>query len=110
MQAVQNDPEFVQFTDARYGFRAMARVLRNYQRRGLTTIREMISTYAPATENKTEAYIDFVAKRLNQNPETEVNLNEKLFDLIKAITTFENGFRFISFYNNTTIQEGIALA
>ena len=109
LQTVQNDPDFFQFSHPRYGFRAMARILRNYQRRGLTTI-EMISTYAPATENKTETYINFVTKKLNLSPDSEVNLNKKLFDLIKAITTFENGFRFISFYNDNTIQEGIALA
>lgn len=110
MQDAQNDPAFVQFIDPVYGFRAMTRILRNYQRRGLVTLRDMISTYAPKSENDTNAYVNFVAKRLNVSPDAPLDLALHLFPLLKAISEFENGSRFADFYNDTTIQEGIALA
>ncbi len=110
LQAVQNDPEFFQFSHPRYGFRAMARILTNYQRRGLTTLREMISTWAPHNENDTNAYVRFVAKEINVSADTELDLDRYLFPLVKAIAKFENGNRFADFYGDITIQEGIALA
>ena len=110
MQEAQNDPAFVQFIDPVYGFRAMTRILRNYQRRGLVTLRDMISTYAPKSENDTNAYVNFVANRLNVSPDTALDLALHLFPLLKAISEFENGSRFANHYDNTTIQEGIALA
>ena len=110
LAAEQQDPDFFQFKHPRYGFRAMARILRNYQRRGLTTLREMISTYAPPTENNTDAYIRSVANQLNINPDVELSLEPSLFALIKAMTAVENGRLFRRFYDDDTIREGIALA
>lgn len=110
MQQIQNDPVFVQFKAPKYGFRAMAKILRSYKNRGLTTIRKIISTYAPSSENDTEVYINFVAKQLNVNPDTQLNVEAKLFPLIKAIGRFEIGPLFNSVYNETDIQHGIALA
>ena len=110
MQGAQNDPAFIQFIDPVYGFRAMTRILRNYQRRGLVTLRDMLNTYAPKSENDTNAYVDFVAKRIKVSPDVPLDLALHLFPLLKAITEFENGSRFADFYDNETIQEGIALA
>ena len=110
MRAEQTDNDFVQFVDPKYGFRAMTRILRNYQRRGLLTLREMINTYAPAHENDSDAYTRFVANRLQVNPDQELDLERHLFPLLKAIAVFENGLRFESHYRNSTINAGIALA
>lgn len=110
MRAVQKDPDFVQFEAPEFGFRAMARVLRNYQRRGLTTIREIISTYAPESENATENYVRFVSDRLNISPEVSLELETVLIDLIETIILFENGPLFANFYSKQTIAQGVALA
>lgn len=110
MASEQTDPRYVVFTDAKYGFRAMTRILRNYQRRGLTTIRTIISTWAPDFENHTESYITFVANALKLSPDSEINLEQQLPALLKAISTFENGQRFENYYSNTVINEGIRLA
>ena len=109
-EAIQNDPDFVQFESPEYGFRAMTRILRTYQQRGLDSVREIISTYAPSTENKTENYINFVAGRLNVSGDHPLDIEARLFDLIQAITIFENGTLFTDFYSNSTIQKGIDLA
>ncbi|MBX2809954.1 MAG: structural protein [Cellvibrionaceae bacterium] len=110
MSAVQNDSAFVQFDSPEYGFRAMARILRNYDKRGLNTVREIISTYAPATENKTEAYIRFVVERLNTLPDAALDIEAVMPELIHAITVFENGLAYADYYSSNTIQQGVALA
>ncbi len=108
--ASQQDSRYVQFVEPKYGFRAMTRILRNYQRRGLTTIRTTISTWAPDTENHTQNYITFVADALNLSPDSNVNLAIYLPQLLKAISTFENGREFTSYYSDSIIQQGIELA
>ncbi len=110
MQAIQHDKDFVQFSSPKYGFRAMAKVLRSYERRGLVTVSQIISTYAPSTENHTANYIKFVADRLQLEPNTPLTLSAKLFQLVKAITVFENGVLFADYYADSAIQEGIELA
>lgn len=110
MQAIQNDSEFVQFKSPEYGFRAMTRILQSYQRRGLLSVRDMISTYAPSSENHTGIYIDFVSQYINVSPDQPLDLNETQFDLIKAISIFENGTLYSDHYDDKTIEGGIALA
>lgn len=58
------DESFKQFTTMAYGYRAMFVTLYTYQHRyGIDTIEKMITRYAPANENHTEAYIEAVAER-----------------------------------------------
>lgn len=47
LRPVQTDKEFFQFTDMRYGYRAMLITLRNYRKKhGLKTLSLMIGRYA----------------------------------------------------------------
>lgn len=110
MAAEQTDSRYVAFTEPKYGFRAMTRILRNYQRRGLTSIRTIISTWAPDFENHTESYITFVAKALDISPDTDLNLEQSLPALLKAISAFENGQAYANHYSDSVIRQGIALA
>ena len=110
MRAIQTDDEFVQFNDAIYGFRAMARILQNYQRRGLVTIRDIISTYAPKNENNTDVYINFVAQNVGILPDAIHDNGQQLFLIIKYMTRFENGPLAENFFSDDLIKEGISLA
>ena len=106
----QQDPSFCVFTNAVYGIRALAKVLKNYQRLyGLNTPRKIISRYAPPNENQTQAYINSVAQQLGMTPDTEVDLTETgvLTVFIKAIIRHENG---IQPYKDETILKGIELS
>ena len=106
----QQDPSFCVFTNAVYGIRALAKVLKNYQRLyGLNTPRKIISRYAPPNENQTLAYIQSVACQLNITPDDKVNLSEigTLTVFVKAIIRYENG---IQPYSTETIQKGITLS
>lgn len=90
----QNDQRFVQFEYPQDGIRAMARVLRNYQRRhNLNTIENIITRWAPGTENNTRAYIDSVGRHSGLRTDQEINLDddETLMRLMQAMIRHENG-------------------
>ena len=91
----QNDPDFVTFETPEYGLRAMAVILKNYQRKhGLNTVRQIINRWAPPQDsNDTSAYVDAVAAQLGVEPDDRLNLEtgDDLTDLIAAIVHHENG-------------------
>ena len=103
----QTDPDFSQFTDPKYGIRAIARILKNYQRDGVQTLREAIERWAPSVENDTQAYISAVCKACEVGPDDRVVLSDLLADLVPAIIQHENGEQP---YDKATIAYGIALA
>lgn len=104
----QTDKSFVQFTDVKYGIRAMTRILDNYSKRGLNTVEEIISTWAPPIENNTESYIKSVLVSANWAPGHLVKKeNGDYLPLIKAIIKHENG---LNPYSDSTVAEGIRLA
>lgn len=88
----------------------MTRVLRSYERRGLNTINDIINRWAPSNENHTAAYVKFVSDYIGIAPNAEFSISFYLFPLIKAITIYENGRDYASYYSDQTIREGIALA
>lgn len=56
---------FCQFEDISYGIRALCIVLRTYIRKyNLTSVPQIISTFAPEYENNTPAYIAYVSRFL----------------------------------------------
>lgn len=102
-----SDGVFCIFTDARYGIRALAKLLRNYNRYyGIRTLQSIIKRYAPATENQTEAYIKSVAKNTGYDPHTQLDLENEvvLVNVIKAIIKHENGQQP---YTDQEIQDGL---
>jgi hypothetical protein len=88
-----SDGRFCRFIEPQFGLRAGIIILRNYQKRGLTTLRAMISTWAPAHENNVESYIGFVTRKTGIRPEQQVNLNDKAetIALLKAMVLMECG-------------------
>lgn len=59
----------------------------------LLTVRDILSTYAPSSENNTGAYIADVAGRLGVSPDAQLNLNDVATKakLMQAITLHEQG-------------------
>lgn len=63
LSAVQLDKVFVQFRSPEYGWRAAFIIMWNYYwKYGWRTIREVVTHWAPKTENDTECYIDMVCR------------------------------------------------
>lgn len=95
MSAKQTDGSFVQFDSMVYGIRALIKTLMTYhQKYGLSTVKEIISRWAPSNENNTAAYIKSVADYLGVESDTVLDLdNDKsiYIELAKAIALHENG-------------------
>lgn len=107
MSSAQPDTDYVTFDSPLYGIRAMAKLLTNYQERyGLDTIREIISRWAPPSENITSSYIDNVSKLVGALPDQKIDVTARLVPLVKAIIQHENGQQP---YTDLQIDQGIAL-
>lgn len=88
------DSAFKQFESMAYGYRAMFVLLNSYHKRyGLTTIREMISRWAPPTENFTEGYIRLVSERSGIAADAEVDSRSErdMVPIVAAMSEIENG-------------------
>lgn len=91
--ANNTDGEFEQFETPELGIRAATRNIRTYGQRGLQTVKDIISTWAPASENNTSSYIQNVASRMGVDPNQTLDLNDTdtMVKLISAMTISENG-------------------
>lgn len=107
-QTGQDSAGFVIFSDAKYGIRAMGKTLDSYQRRGVSTIAQIIATWAPSVENDTQSYIRSVVSQMGASssdyePSRE---NGDFVPLVKAIIKHENG---LNPYNSETIETALNL-
>ncbi|MEQ0902858.1 structural protein, partial [Pseudomonas aeruginosa] len=111
-----NDSAFVQFTGPQWGIRAIARTLITYQdKHTLRTIRQIISRWAPPSENNTESYIRQVAARVGVAPDARIDVYDyrTMRTLVEAIVRHENGPGPLpegSWYGEGLINEGLHLA
>ena len=107
---LQLDPSFITFQSAKYGVRAMARILNNYRdKHNLTTVADIIDRWAPPVENDTTSYTFAVARKLGVGPYTSIDTTKPavMLVLIESIIHHENGSQpFSSDY----LLEGISLA
>ena len=103
----QTDPDFFQFVSPMYGIRAAARILKNYWREGVSTLREAITRWSPPSENNTQAYVQAVCDACGAGPSDVIDLTALLPKLIPAMIQHENGQQP---YPPQTINYGIALA
>lgn len=109
-QTGQDDAGFSIFDTAQNGIRALAVVLKNYQNKyGLNTVQDIISRWAPSSENDTAAYISDVADRMGVAPNAALNLNDDdtLTALVNAIIHHENG---LNPYDVATVESGVMSA
>lgn len=89
------DKSFRQFESMVYGIRALMKLLQTYYHSyKLTTVRAIISRYAPSTENRTDKYIDFVCELMHVESDTILQLNVPyvLFTFVSAICEYESKF------------------
>lgn len=88
------DKAFKQFESMAYGYRAIFKILRNYQRNyKLDTIRKMIHRWAPESENNTLAYVMTVSSRSGISPDDPVSADnrEMMIRIVAAMSFVENG-------------------
>lgn len=101
--------EFEQFKELRYGIRAKLVILYNDIKSG-KTITQLISKYAPAFENDTNAYIRTVSTQLGINANIKLELSEEnLIGLAKAISLVENGTKYTHLVTDQDYRDALAI-
>ena len=84
------------------GTRAAGKQLLKYYAEGLNTVRAIIATWAPTTENNTAAYVKAVSEELNLSPVQPFNVRERLPDVARAIFRHECGRAALDGYKDAT--------
>lgn len=88
------DNAFEEFVSIEYGYRAAFCILRRYIKRyNKNTITAIVSTWAPASENNTQRYIDFVAAKMKISPVDVIDYGNKdqMTQLVAAMQLMECG-------------------
>ena len=88
------DKAFCQFQSPVYGYRAALKLLRNYsQMYGCRTVRELISRWAPPSENDTKGYISTVCKLTGLDADRRIDMDDRrtMCSLAAAMSRVENG-------------------
>lgn len=88
------DSAFKQFKTMAHGYRAMFVLLYTYQKKHhLHTIAEMITRYAPAVENHTQAYIEAVSEWSGVPATSHITATngDIMVPVVAAMSRVENG-------------------
>tara|TARA_R110001599_G_scaffold287356_2_gene489915 strand:+ start:9600 stop:10061 length:462 start_codon:yes stop_codon:yes gene_type:complete len=108
LSSTQTDSRFYQFSDPKYGIRALARTLKTYESSyGINTVEGIINRWAPPHENNTNSYIDHVASVLGVRRDQSFVVSLNLVPLVESIILHENGS---NPYSMDQIVEGVLLA
>ncbi len=95
-EVVSQDPSFKRFESMAWGYRAMFVLLYTYQKRyGLSTLAQLIARYAPAVENDTAGYTDFVAEQTAWPADQPLDTcsAEQMIPVVSAMSHMENGLK-----------------
>ncbi|RFQ01271.1 structural protein P5, partial [Pseudomonas putida] len=109
---------FAIFDTPENGIRALGKLLINYRGKdgmpgvggkGIDTVLETISRWAPSNENDTQAYAAAVAKRIGVRPTDPINIKDPatLRGMVLGIIVHENGG---NPYPDQVIDEGVRRA
>lgn len=93
-RAKSSDVAFRQFESMEWGYRAMFVLLHTYALRyDCRTLRDIISRYAPSSENNTEAYIRRVAGMIHLTDDEQLDTLDRrvMVDVVSAMSAVENG-------------------
>lgn len=95
----QDAEGFCKFSDRKYGYRAMVRILKNYQLKhsnpSYITLAEKIGRWAPESDNNnTSGYIEFVSALTGIDPNASIGVNNaaQLCTMVYAMAIVENGY------------------
>ncbi len=72
----QKDPQFVQFTEMKYGWRAAFMLLTRtyYHKYRLFTVGKIIAHWAPPAENNTRTYVERVTSLMGYDADTPLGI------------------------------------
>ena len=102
------DKVFKTFSTMAYGYRALIRILINYQElHGCNTIRKIINRWAPDNENATSEYVKFVCSDTGYMADEAIDTHKKdvAVKLARAISKMECG----GWHDTTEAMKGFDL-
>ncbi|HIH4317162.1 TPA: hypothetical protein ACYSBI_001092 [Morganella morganii] len=83
---IGDDGEFVRFASPEHGVRALGKNLITYRNKGVVTINQIISRWAPKKDgNDTEGYIKFVSGKMGIDPNVPIDVTD--INTLRSITT-----------------------
>jgi hypothetical protein len=89
---MKKDKDFEEFTEMKFGVRALLMDLRSDIQKGKNTLHSLLAEFAPGNENDTSAYIRFM---VDQTPYVEYQTlkpeKEYLWELARGIIRYETG-------------------
>lgn len=100
---------FEQFTELRYGIRALMRDVFNDFRKGKNTVTSLISEFAPTFENNTAAYISSIISSIGSNTIGELT-ESKMIAICKAIILVENGAGYSNYVSDSDYKDALAIS
>lgn len=103
------DLEFEQFMSMEYGLRAAFVILRRYIRHyHLDTVQQIVSRWAPRSENQTDSYIVTVCQQMGIEKDTPIKYEDRetMYKLVEAMSLVECGQK----VPMSKIEKGYALA
>lgn len=112
MTDAQKHERFAVFEAPKWGFRAMAVLLRNYSKLyGCNTAKAIVNRFAPPVENNTGAYADQVAHDLGVRLDEHLDVTNRttMFNLCKAMTRVETG-SWEPYWHDADLLDGLTLA
>lgn len=104
-----SNARFAKFGSMQEGVAALVNQIGLYGKRGKNTIRQIVSTFAPSSENDTNAYIAAVSKQMGIGPDDTLDLNSaaQVQALVKAIVRQEGN---ASGVTDEQIAQGFAMS
>lgn len=88
---IGNQNGFCVFYDDAFCYRAGLYILHSYFRRGILLLEDIIETWAPPSENDTEAYVSYLCSRFKCSRYASMCGRE--YGLLSAMAQFESGTR-----------------
>lgn len=105
-----DDGRFAKFETPEHGIRALGRNLLSYQRQGIDTVSDIITRWAPPSDNNnTDAYIQAVCAQLGVTADQQLDASnpDTLKALCAAIIQHENGSQP---YSDQQLSTGVSAA
>lgn len=108
--AIGSENGFVTFSNLSWGLRAMGTDLANKMKRGLQTVTDIVSVYAPPSENDTQLYINQIAACLGVGKDDPLSMDAgTLHVLIRCMMNKELGSDYSNMVTDDDIDEGIGM-
>lgn len=87
------DKEFESFDTLEHGYRAGLILLANYYKKyKLHTYRQILTRFAPPSENRLDLYLDWIHRKSDIDPDEYISLKLLLYEVAPLIAYYESRF------------------